>query len=159
MRILSALVLLALLSFPSFAADPVRLAASVGCDDKVIAQKLAAAINAELTKVNGVQVVDKLPQSKLLVFAKKDEKGSGWSIAITHMSNVETYFLGSKLLQSEQSDAVAVKPVLSHMVERDGFLTRLDVVHFDGMTDTDIGVLARSVVTDFLAKLPAPQKP
>ena len=159
MRIPSALVLLALLASPSFAADPVRIAVAVGCDDKAMAQKLAAAINGELAKTSGFQIVDKMPQAKLLIFAKKDEKGDGWSIAITHMNNVETYFLGSKLMQSQQSDAVAVKPVLSQMLDRDGFLTRLDVVHFDGMGDGDMAVLARSVVTDFLSKIPAPQKP
>ena len=39
MRILSALVLLALLaSSPSFAADPVRVSASIACDDKAVAR-------------------------------------------------------------------------------------------------------------------------
>lgn len=161
MRILSALVLLALLaSSPSFAADPVRVSAAIACDDKAVAQKLATAINGELSKASGFVVVDKLPQAKLIIYAKKDEKGAGWSIAITHLSNVESYFLAGKLLQSEQSDAVAVKPVLTQMVNKDGFLTHLDVVHFDGMTDADIATLARSVVTSFLAKIPvAQQKP
>lgn len=160
MRILSALALLALLAGPSLAAaEPIRIAAAIGCDDKAIAQKMAAAINGELSKATGFQVVDKLPQSKLLIYAKKDGKGNGWSVAITHISNVETYFLASKLLQSQQSDAVAVKPMLNQMLNKDGFLTHLDVVHFDGMADPDIAVLARSVVTDFLSRIPAPPKP
>jgi len=162
MRILCALILLVLSALPSYAADPVRVSASISCDDKAAAQKLAAAIDGELSKANGFQIVDKLPQSKLILYANKDvndrKNPNGWSIAISHASNVETYFLASKLLQSEQSDAVAAKPILTQMVNEQGFITYLNVAHLDELTDANVAIFAHSVVTTFLSKIPLPQK-
>lgn len=158
MRMVIALLVLVLGAAPSIAADPVRVAASVSADDKAVAEKLAGAVNAELSKASGYVVVDKLPQATLVLYANKDvnsrKNPDGWSVSIIHVSNVETYFLASKLLQSQQSDAVAVKPMLTQMVNGQGFVTHVNVAHFDEMTDANVATLAHLVVANFLAKVP-----
>lgn len=158
MRLMIVLLMLAVGAAPSFAAEPMRISASVSCDDKVVAEKLAGAVNAELSKASGYQIVDKLPQSKLMLYANKDVKDrknpNGWSIAIVHVSNVDTYFLASKLLKSEQTDVVAVKPMLTQMVNEEGFITHLNVAHIDEMSDANVAAVAHMVVENFLAKLP-----
>ena len=157
MRMIYGLVLLALLGAPCFAADKTRVSATISSDDSAAAQKIAAAVNAELAKAIDVEIVDKLPQAKLILYANRDvnnKNPNGWSIAIAHVSNVETYYLASKLLQSEQSDAAAAKPMLAQMVNEQGFLTHLSVAHLDELSDAAVAALARSVVPTFLAKIP-----
>ena len=158
MRMVIALLVLLLGAPPSFAADPVRVSVSVSAGDKAVAEKLAGAVNAELSKASGYVIVDKLPQATLVLYANKDvnsrKNPDGWSISIIHVSNVETYFLASKLLQSEQSDVVAVKPMLNQMVNEQGFVTHVNVAHFDELTDANVATLAHLVVANFLAKIP-----
>lgn len=157
MRMVIALLVLVFGAAPSIAADPVRVSISVSAADKSVAEKLAGAVYAELSKAGGYQVVDKLPQATLVLYANRDvnsrKNPDGWSIAIVHVSNVETYFLASKLLQSEQSDAVAVKPMLNQMVNEQGFVTHVNVAHFDELTGANIAALAHLAVENFLTKI------
>jgi hypothetical protein len=153
-----ALLMLALGAVPALAAEPVRVAASVSANDKAVAEKLAGAVNAELSKATGYLVVDKLPQATLVLYANRDvnslKNPDGWSISVIHVSNVDTYFLASKLLQSQQSDAVAVQPMLNQMLSQPGFVTHVNVAHFDEMSDANLAAVAHRVVADFLAKIP-----
>lgn len=158
MRMMVVLLMLALGGAPALAADPVRVSVSVSADDKVVGEKLAGAVNAELSKATGYLVVDKLPQATLVLYANRDvnsrKNPDGWSISIIHVSNVDTYFLASKLLQSQQSDALAVKPMLNQMVNEPGFVTHVNVAHFDEMSDANVAAMAHMVVANFLAKIP-----
>ena len=156
MRALTLLCLL-LTAAPSFAADKTRIAVSIICSDHDAAGRLAAAFTRAFTKAPDYELVDSLPQSKLVLYANRDANNrknpDGWSIAIARVSNVQSYFAASKLADTQQTDALAVKPVINGMVNEDGFLKSLNVAHLDDLSDANVEALAQAVTASFLKEL------
>jgi len=157
MRVVLSLLCLFCLASPSFAADKIRISVAITCNDREAANKLAAAFTAAFAKAPDYELVDKLPQAKLMIYANQDvnnrKNPQGWSIALARVSNVQTYFLASKLNDSQQADAVAVKPIVNGMVNEDGFLKTLNVAHLDDLSDANVQALAEVATTAFLKEM------
>ena len=156
MRALTLLCLL-LTAAPSFAADKTRIAVSIICSDHDAAGRLAAAFTRAFTKAPDYELVDSLPQAKLVLYANRDINSrtnpAGWSIAFARVSNAQAYYAASKLADTQQSDALAVKQVITGMVGEDGFLKSLTVAHADDLSDATAQALADAVTTAFLKEV------
>jgi hypothetical protein len=157
MRAFLALLCLLLTAAPSFAADKMRISVSIICNDHDAAGRLGAAFTRSFAKAPDYELVDTLPQAKLILNANRDinsrKNPEGWSIAIARVSNVQTYFAASKLADTQQADALAVKPVITGMVKEDGFLKSLNVAHLDDLSDANLEALAETVTAAFLTEI------
>jgi len=157
MRVVLTVLCLLLTAFPSSAADKVRISVTVSCDDGEAAQRLAAAFKKAFDKAPDYQLVDSLPQAKLVIYANRDvnsrKNPQGWSVAIARVSNVQTYYAASKLADTQQADALAVKQIVTGMVNEEGFLKNLNVAHLDDLSDGAIETLAEVVTSAFLKDL------
>lgn len=138
------------------AAEPVKVAYQVICEDRAVAEKLSLAVAARLKKAN-LDVTDRFPSAKLFIYAQQDVNDrvntDGWSFAIVHASNLASYFLASKLMSSEAPAVNDVKPVLLNMVREDGLLTYMNVAHADRLTPENIDRILESVVTSFAQRV------
>ena len=157
MRFVLTLALLAFCAAPSFAADKVRISVSISCNDHDAATRLGAAFTRAFAGAPDYELVDSLPQAKLMIMANRDANSAknpnGWSIAAARVSNVQSYFAASKLANTQQADALAVKPVITGMVNEDGFLKSLSVAHLDDLSDTSLDALAKALTTNFLKEM------
>ena len=157
MRAFLILLCLLLTAAPSFAADKIRISVSISCNDHDAAGRLAAAFTRAFAKAPDYELVDTLPQAKLVLYANRDANNrknpDGWSIAIARVSNVQSYFAASKLADTQQADALAVKAVISGMLTEDGFLKSLNVAHLDDLSDANVEALAQAVSAAFLKEM------
>jgi len=162
MRFVFALLSLALVAAPSYAADKTRISVQIVCNDRDATAKLANSFTQAFAKAQDYELVDKLPQAKLMLYANKDvnsrKNPEGWSIAIAWTSNVQTYFLASKLNDSQQADAVAVKPIVTGMVNENGFIKNLTVAHVDDLSDTNVQALGELITAQFIKEMAGVQK-
>lgn len=140
----------------SFAAESTKVAYLVVCDDAAVTKNLSEAIEGRLKKAN-LEVTEKLPHGKLIVYAQQDindrVNSNGWSFAITHVTNYPTYFIAAKLLQSESTEAKSVEPAIVNMLQRDGFLTYINVAHADKLDESSIAVVLDYVVGEFAKRV------
>jgi hypothetical protein len=136
------------------AADKIRISVSIACDDHEAAGRLAAAFAKSFAVVPDYELVDSLPQAKLVLYANRDSNSGknpqGWSIAIARVSNTQSYFAASKLENTQQTDALAVKPVITGMLNEEGFLKNLNVAHLDDLSDASVAALADAVTASFV---------
>lgn len=157
MRTLLALLCLLFAAAPSVAADKIRVSVSIVCNDKDAAGRLAAAFTKAFAKAPDYELVDSLPQAKLMINANRDANSAknpgGWSIAFARATNVQSYFAASKLANTQQADALAVKPVITGMVNEDGFIKSLNVAHLDDLSDATADALADAVTAAFLKEM------
>jgi hypothetical protein len=157
MRILLTLLCLLLTSAPSLAADKIRVAVSIICNDRDAAGRLGGAFTKAFAGAPDYELVDSLPQSKLVLYANRDSNSAknpnGWSIAFARVSNVQSYFAASKLTNTQQADALALKPVITGMVQEEGFLKNLNVAHLDDLSDANLEALAQAVTTAFIKEM------
>lgn len=147
-------VLALLFSLPalSWAAEPVKVAYQVICDDRAVAEQVSVAIEENL-RMFKLQVTDRLPKSKLFVYAQRDFNDrvnpEGWSFAIAHVSNTPTYYVAAKLISSNSDEVNAVKPALLSMAREDGYLTYMNVAHADRLTPENVAIIVHAVVQSF----------
>ena len=157
MRILLLALCLLLSAGPSLAADKIRVAVAINCADHEAGGKLASAFAQSFAKTSDYELVDTLPQAKLLLYANRDANSAknpqGWSIAFARVSNVQSYFAASKLEHTQQTDALAVKPIVTGMVNEEGFLKSLSVAHLDDLSDASIGALADAITQVFVKEM------
>ena len=157
MRIFLTVLCLLLTAAPSLAAEKVRVSVQIACNDREAAGRLAAAFTKAFNKAPDYELVDSLPQSKLMIYANRDtnslKNAEGWSIAIARVSNAQAYYAASKLADTQQSDALAVKQVITGMLNEDGFLKHLYVAHLDDLSDAAIETLADAVTAAFVKDL------
>lgn len=148
---------LLLAAAPSFAAEKIRIGVSITCNDQDASKRLAAAFAKAFNKAPDYELVDSLPQAKLVIYANRDSNSStnpkGWSVAFAQVSNAQSYYAASKLTGTQQTDALAVKQVISGMVNELGFLKSLNVAHLDELTDATADALAQAVTTAFLKEI------
>jgi len=153
----SLLLLLALVT-PAFlwAAEPLKVAYQIVCDDSAVSERLSAAVEANFKKFN-LEVTDRLPRAKLFIYAQRDVNDrvnvDGWSFAIVHASNAATYFVAAKLISSEAPAVNEVKPALLSMVRENGFLTYMNVAHADRLTSENIDQITQSAVRSFAERV------
>ena len=154
MRILLLSLCLLFAAIHADAADKIRISVSIACDDHEAAAKLAAAFAKSFAEMPDYELVDSLPQAKLVLYANRDSNSAknpqGWSVAVARVSNVQSYFAASKLENTQQTDALAVKPVITGMVNEEGFLKNLNVAHLDDLSDASIAILADAVTASFV---------
>lgn len=157
MRKFLTVLCLLLTAAPSIAADKIRVSVQIACSDRDAAGKLAAAFTKAFGKVSDYELVDSLPQAKLVIYANRDSNSAknpnGWSVAIARVSNTQTYYAASKLADTQQSDALAVKQVIAGMMQEEGFLKNLNVAHLDELSDATVEVLAEAVTAAFFKDL------
>lgn len=151
------LLCLLLMAAPTLAADKVRVSVQIACNDRDAAGKLAAAFTKAFGKAPDFELVDSLPQAKLVIYANRDSNSAkntnGWSVAIARVSNAQTYYAAQKLTDTQQSDALAVKQVITGMLNEEGFLKNLNVAHLDDLSDAAVELLANAVTSAFLRDL------
>lgn len=157
MRALSILLCLLLTAAPSFAAEKIRIGVSITCNDQDASNRLAAAFAKAFKNAPNYELVDSLPQAKLVIYANRDSNSSanpkGWSVAFAQVSNAQSYYAASKLTDTQQTDALAVKQVVNGMVNELGFLKSLNVAHLDELTDATADALAQVVTASFLKEI------
>jgi hypothetical protein len=148
---------LLLMAAPSLAAEKVRVSVQIVCNERDAADRLAAAFTKAFNKAPDYELVDSLPQAKLVIYANRDTNSrtnpQGWSVAIARVSNAQTYYAASKLADTQQSDALAVKQVIAGMLNEEGFLKNLNVAHLDELSDATVEILADAVTSAFLKDL------
>jgi len=157
MRIFLTVLCLLLTAAPSFAAEKIRVSVQIACNDRDAAGRLAAAFTRAFNKAPDYELVESLPQAKLVIYANRDINSrtnpAGWSIAIARVSNAQAYYAASKLTDTQQSDALAVKQVITGMLNEEGFLKNLNVAHLDELSDAAVETLADAVTSAFLTDL------
>src|SRR5579859_3968522 len=101
MRIFLTVLCLLLTAAPSFAAEKIRVSVQIACNDRDAAGRLAAAFTRAFNKAPDYELVESLPQAKLVIYANRDINSrtnpAGWSIAIARVSNAQAYYAASKL--------------------------------------------------------------
>ena len=158
MKKLFTLLLLQSLSFltPVYAADPVNIAYLVVCEDSQASQLISSAIETRLKKAS-LEISNKLPKAKLIVYAQKDINDrvnpEGWSFAVAHVSNYATYFVAAQLLDSETPEVKAAEPALVDMLKHDGFLNYINVAHVDKLNAQTIAQVSDGVVEEFAKRV------
>ncbi|WP_137719244.1 hypothetical protein [Methylobacillus flagellatus] len=141
----------------SFAEETSRkVAYLVVCDDETVIKTLSEKIDERMKQAK-FEVTENLPQLKLIVYAQHDindrVNANGWSFAIAHVTNYPTYFVAAKLLKSESAEAKAVGPVISNMLQYDGFLTYINVAHVDKFDEKTIAILLDNIVGEFAKRV------
>ena len=157
MRALSILLCLLLTAAPSFAAEKTRIGVTITCNEPDARNRLGAAFAKAFSKTPDYELSDSLPQARLVIYANRDANSSknaqGWSIAFARLSNAQSYYAASKLANTQQADALAVKQVVSGMVNEAGFLKSLNVAHLDELSDATADALAEVVTSNFLKEM------
>jgi len=133
------------------AAERPRFAFAVICNDPALAQVLRAGIETRL-KAASVDITDKLPNAKLWVYANRDtgdrKNPDGVSIAIAHVSNVQTALLALPYVKKDE----AIPETLRAMLGEEGFLQHLNVAHMDTPNDAQVKEVLDKLVSTFLQK-------
>ncbi len=133
------------------AAERPRFAFAVICNDAALAQVLRSGIETRL-KAAGVDVTDKLPSAKLWVYANRDtgdrKNPDGVSIAIAHVSNVQTAMLALPYVKKDE----AIPETLRTMLGEEGFLQHLNVAHMDTPDAVQVKEVLDKLVSTFLQK-------
>jgi hypothetical protein len=157
MRALSILLCLLLMAAPSLAAEKTRIGVTINCNEPDARNRLAAAFTKAFNKAPDYELSDSLPQARLLIYANRDtnsaKNAQGWSIAFARVSNAQSYYAASKLANTQQSDALAVKQVVGGMVNEAGFLKSLNVAHLDELSDATADALAEVVTAAFIKEM------
>lgn len=138
-----------------------KVAYSVTCDDSNAQEKLEQAIAARLKAANLSIVEDPatgLPVAQLLVYAKKDGDNkinkNGWSLAVAYVSNQKSYFVVGKVLSDKNIKLKEeIKSLFIHMLDEQGFLKTMNVVHMDELNDQYIADFANMIVDKFIQRL------
>jgi len=161
-RILSALLALgAMAAFPASAqtVHPTPIDYRVVGSNPEIVQKFNADIVKLIGKNSGYEIRRMAPDSKLFVYVNQDVNdginNQGVSIAVAHVSNLEAFYIASKIIPSKQSDSISVKNALVNLINEEGELHYLNVAHIDKPTDSEIGEVCKSIVSTFFQKTPA----
>ena len=146
-----ALVFLLLTSIACRAAEAQRLSYSVICDDAQLSAKIDAGVRARLMLAKK-EISNNYPSGKLYLYLQRDvndrKNTQGVSVAIAHVSNLQTASLALEVIQKKES----VSAPLAAMLREEGFLKHLSVAHIDNATDEEITLLLDSVVKTFLSK-------
>jgi hypothetical protein len=154
-----ALAIAGLAPVQACASAPTRIAFRVVGESPQLVEKFRADIDRLIRARPGYEVVDTAPVLKLLVMVNQDVNDrvnrQGVSIAITHVSNLEAYYIASKLIDSSQSDAASVKDPLISMIRQEGELEYINVAHLDKGSDAQIELVCESIVATFFEKVPA----
>lgn len=133
------------------AAERPRFAFGVICNDPALADVLRSGIEARLKAAN-VDIADKLPTAKLFVYANRDsgdrKNPDGVSIAIAHVSNVQTALLALPYVKRDE----AMPEALRAMLGEEGFLQHLNVAHVDTPNDAQLKEILDKLVANFLKK-------
>jgi len=131
-----------------------RLSYAVVCDDAQLSAKIDAGIRSRLVLAKK-DISDKYPVGKLYLYVQRDvndrKNPNGISVAIAHVSNLQTAALALGLIQKKEP----VSDQLSAMLREEGFLKHLSVAHIDEASDEEIRILLDSVVKTFLGKYSA----
>ncbi|MGV7206984.1 hypothetical protein ACLB1G_03910 [Oxalobacteraceae bacterium A2-2] len=133
------------------AAEAQRFSYAVVCEDAQLAAKIDAGIRTRFTLAKK-DISDKYPAAKLYLYLQRDvndrKNPDGVSIAIAHVSNIQTAALALGLIQKKE----AVPDQLSAMLREEGFLKHLSVAHMDEASDEEISSLLDSVLKTFFSK-------
>jgi hypothetical protein len=133
-----------------------QIAYLVVCDDDKAHQLISKAIESKLKKAN-LEVTEKLPKAKLIVYAQKDTNDrvnpEGWSFAISHVSNYATYFVAAKLLDTQYPEVKQAEPAIMDMLKHDGFLTYINVGHIDKLNEQTVSKLSEGIVQEFAKRV------
>ena len=145
------------LSGTAHAAEQKRLTFTVICSEAALTEKLNSGISERLSKAN-IEVSDRFPQGKLFLLVSRDvndrKNKNGVSVAIAHVSNIQTAVLASGLIKDKKGEP---SELLMSMLREEGFLQHLNVAHMDEASDEQIGILLDTVVATFLEKYPDPE--
>ena len=121
------------------------VALQVICDDAAATKRIQSALETKIKK-EGLVLSDKLPDAKLFLYAQQNTGSTinknGWSFAIAHVSNRRTYYVAAKLFKSEAKEVKEVEPVLINMLQQEGFMTYLNVVQSDDLSEKSLATIA-----------------
>lgn len=156
MRVMKHLYLVILFSLTSFAAWAGDISLQVICNDPSASKRIQVALEDKI-KSAGLQMTNQFPSAKLFVYAQQNTESrinsNGWSFAVAHVSNRKTYYLASKLINSEVKEIKEVKPALVDMVKDEGFMTYLNVIQTDDLSDKYLLVVSDSIVSEFAKRV------
>ncbi|MDB5907431.1 MAG: exported protein of unknown function [Massilia sp.] len=152
---LFAVALLCLTANAAFAAEKIRLDYFVICEDGALGAKIRAGVVKRLNSSN-VEVAQQFPAGKLFLYVARDlndrKNTDGISIAIAHVSNVQTGLLALERINKNEK----VTELLSELLREEGFMQHLSVAHLDEASDVQLNVFLDSVVTTFVRKYSRP---
>ncbi len=124
-------------SVASHAAEAQRFSYAVICDDAQLSAKIDAGIRSRLTLAKK-DISDKYPVGKLYLYLQRDindkKNPQGVSIAIAHVSNLQTASLALGFIQKREP----LSEQLSAMLREEGFLKHISVAHIDEASDEEI---------------------
>jgi hypothetical protein len=136
------LLVWSLLSVSLAGADKTPVWLTMVSDNKKVGATVTAAATEEFRKHTDFEGSQKLPLATLFLYVNQDvndtKNPDGWSIAIAHAENVESLTLASRLIDSRDETAKALKPVLITIINKPGFLAHLSVAHLDEMSDEKV---------------------
>ncbi|MYM42188.1 hypothetical protein [Duganella qianjiadongensis] len=155
MKIISTPAIAFVLSLLTFAdcqaGEAQRLSYAVICEDAQLSARIDAGVRTRLM-VAKKDISEKFPAGKLYLYLQRDvndkKNPNGISVAIAHVSNVQTASLALGLIQKKEP----VPAQLSAMLREEGFLKHLSVAHIDEASDEEIETLLDSVLNTFLSK-------
>lgn len=138
-------------------AEPVTVSYSIICADEKVSAQLSNEIESRLSKAEGISISQRLSSYKLFVFAQQDVgdriNNKGWSFAIAHVDNTKSYYVASKLLDSNTPNIQELQEVLISMVQEEGFMKYLNVAHIDKLDDTNLLLLVDKITANFLDRV------
>jgi len=156
MKHLIVFLLSVMLLHPTFtvASELIKISYQVLCDDASAMKQISSAIEERLKRSNfEITEKAKLPVAKLFVYAQQDLNDrvnrNGWSFAIAHVSNYLSYHVAGELLDSTCPEVSALKPVLISMLNEEGFIKHMNIVHVDELTEETIATITDSIVGAF----------
>ena len=134
----------------SSAALAQKVSFEVVCDEPSVSERIQKALEHQL-KLEGLEMSDSLPEAKLFLFAQRTTSSrvnkNGWTFAIAHVSNQKTYYVAGKLIDSNAMEVKEIKDVLISMIQENGFLTYLNVIHTDDLSEYSLSEVANNAAT------------
>ena len=138
-------------------AEPTKVAYRIVCEDQEATTMISNAIRSRL-EARGLNITDEFRLKKLFVYAQRDVNDrvnpNGWTFAVAHVSNQQTYLIASKLIPAKGPHIEAIKPTLISMVREEGFLNYLNVAHIDRLDPNTVSELVTNFVGEFIKRLP-----
>lgn len=157
---MKSLILIAMLTFPLISnanTKAIKVSLSVVCSNSTAKELLSKAIITRLNSNKNLKITNKYPESKLFIYAQQDKNDrvnpKGWSFAVVHVSNMNSYVLASKLLKINKPAVQSLKTSFINLIKEEGFLRYMNVAHIDKLNKSTLSKIADNFVSEFVSRL------
>jgi hypothetical protein len=148
-----------LLLFPTLSlADPVPVSIEVFGANEDAAKQLKHSLEDNIKAYSEVQVRnDKYPYMQLCVALQQDindrKNPNGWSLAIVHLSNIDTVHVAEQLAKSSDPKVKKVMPDIANMIREQGFVRYINVAHIDEFSKENIDIVVSGIIGEFVKRV------